>query len=266
LRETEESIPFRALEYLPADSLCFVVWKAIDLRDSIRSVLDELDEYSIARGDTPLSEKIKQTIEVDLRAELLPIIGKEIVVSVRAIKPFIAYPLPEAEVILQTTDGAGAERLVRRLVSNLQINGFDQALKSEEIAEIRISFLESPLGRIGYALHKGHLIAALGKDIIRENLEAYAQKAPTIKQNEYFAALNKEMGDKANLILFINLNATSDALELVSQQTVDFKPEHRLRLERYRKLANVLRHAKAGMLTAESKPDGIYAHLAIPVE
>jgi hypothetical protein len=200
--------PSSLVEWMPPDTIAEAV---------VFGLGQTLEDAEAALGVAPEGEEIAGALDtiralaafalgIDLDADLLPLLDREVAVAVRGIEG----GLPSGQILLRPSDPAAATDALDRVASAL--SGVGATRTTEEIGAEEVTILSLPdTGEVAYAEVDGIVILGFGSDDVAAAIEAHAS-GDSLGTSERYTATFDVAGTRAGTEAFVDVGAVVDLL------------------------------------------------------
>ena len=222
------SAPFDQAEATPSDAAGFalggepsslVEWMPPDtIAEAVVFGLGQtLEDAEAALGVAPGGEDVASTLDtvralaafalgIDLDADVLPLLDREVAVAVRGIDG----GLPSGQILLRPSDPAAATDALERVASALF--GVGATRTTETIGTEEVTILSLPdTGEVAWAEVDGIVILGFGSADVAASIEAHAS-GESLGTSERYTTTFEVAGTRAGTEAFVDIGAVVDLL------------------------------------------------------
>jgi hypothetical protein len=200
--------PSSLVDWMPSDTIAEAV---------IFGLGQTLEDAEAALGVAPEGEEVVSALDtiralaafafgIDLDADLLPLLDREVAVAVRGIEG----GLPAGQIMLRPSDPAAAAAALERVASAL--SGAGAARTTETIGDVEVTVLALPdTGEVAYAEVDGIVIMGFGVADVAAAIEAHAS-GESLGTNERYTTTFEVAGGRAGTEAFVDVGAVVELL------------------------------------------------------
>ncbi len=184
-----------SLKFIP-DSAIFYDWGiCYDLEQSWGLARQKLAEYpALAQGIDKFKSRLEKHFNINIRQDILPVIGQEIGGYLTDVDMQGTYPFPRLLVFVKIQDRVKAGRLLEKLTQNPATT-----LHSEEYDHVAIHYVSLPLGANmdpGYAFLGDYFLAATSRQLLKKSIDAYNDSMHSIVSDDAIEQFSLAGGEK----------------------------------------------------------------------
>lgn len=242
--------PSSLVDWMPNDTIAEVV---------IFGLRQTLEDAEAAATGTPQGEDVANVLGlvralaafglgVDLDAEILPLLDREVAVAVSGLR---ADGLPAGQLLLRPDDPDAAAEALERVADGLAAN-FGAERDEAVVGDVEIVTLTLPdIGEVSYTLTEGIIVIGLGSESVQAAVEAHAD-GTGLGSSEAYRRTFEVAGERAGNEGWVDVGALVTLLELDAELPEDAR--------------DILGQIGTFGFTAPSRDDEIEFHAVLTVE
>jgi hypothetical protein len=240
--------PSSLVDWMPSDTIAEAV---------VFGLAQTLEDAEAALGTVPEGEEVTSALDtfralaafglgIDLDADLLPLLDREVAVAVRGIED----GLPSGQILLRPSDPAAATDALDRVASAL--GGLGGTQSTESIGDVEVTLLAVPdIGELAWAELDGIVILGFGVADVQAAIEAHAS-GETLGSSDRYTTTFEVAGTRAGTEAFVDVGALVELLG----DPVELPDDAR----------DILSQVGTLGITAPSRDDQIEFHAVLTVE
>jgi hypothetical protein len=186
-----------SLKLVPVNAIAYNWGGCYDLEQSWATARQRLAQYpEIADGVVKFKDRLEKHFHINIRKDILPLLGQEIGgyltdVDMQGTYPF---PLPRFLIFFKIQDRSKAEHLLDKLTQNPVLT-----LQSEEYNNVDIHYISSTLGANmdpGYGFLGDYLLIATSRQLLKRSIDAYNDSLRSIVSDDVIKQFSLASGEK----------------------------------------------------------------------
>jgi hypothetical protein len=186
-----------SLKLVPVDAIFYSWGGCYDLEQSWGAAKQRLqDNPELAGGVLKFKRSLERHFHINLKKDVLPLLGQEIGgyltdVDMQGSYPF---PLPRLLIFVKIKDRLAAEQLLNKLIQNPRM-----LLQSEEYKDVHIHYFSSSLGANmdpGYCFLGDYLLVATSRQLLKRSIDAYNDSLRSIVSDDMVEQFSLANGKK----------------------------------------------------------------------
>jgi len=161
-----------SLKFVPVNAIAYNWGACYDFEQAWVSLKKRLEEYpELAQGIDKFKHRLENYFQINIKSEVLPVLGHEIGGYLTDVDMQGTYPFPRLLLFVKIQDRPTAEHLLDKLTQNPSM-----MLYSEEYKDVKIHYISLPLGANmdpGYGFLGDYLLLATSRQLIKRSIDAY---------------------------------------------------------------------------------------------
>ena len=183
------------LKFVPANAIAYNWGGCYDFEQSWAMVKQRLEgDPSLAQGIYKFKHKLEKHFHINIRRDVLPVLGHEIGGYLTDVDMQGTYPFPRLLVFVKIQDRPAAERLLDKFTQNPVM-----ALYREEYNHVDIHYVSLPLGANmdpGYGFLGDYLLVATSRQLLKKSIDAYNDSLRSIVSDDAVEQFSLANGEK----------------------------------------------------------------------
>ncbi len=183
------------LRLVPVNAIAYNWGGCYDFDQSWAMARQRLKENpQIAQGIYKFKQKLEKHFNINIRRDVLPVLGHEIGGYLTDVDMRGTYPFPRLLVFVKIQDRPAAERLLDKFTQNPVTT-----LYSEEYDHVDIHYVSLSLGANmdpGYAFLDDYLLVASSRQLLKKSIDAYNDSLRSIASDDAVEQLGLANGGK----------------------------------------------------------------------
>ncbi len=183
------------LKLVPVNAIAYNWGGCYDLEQSWVVAKQRLEENpELAREFYKFKERLEKHFHINIRRDVLPVLGHEIGGYLTDVDMQGAYPFPRLLVFVKIQDRPAAERLLDKFTQNPVTT-----LYREEYNHVDIHYVSLPLGanmEPGYGFLGDYLLVATSRQLLKKSIDAYNDSLRSIVSDDAVGQLGLANGKK----------------------------------------------------------------------
>ena len=187
------------LKLVPVDAIAYNWGGCYDFQQSWDIAKRRLEDSSdLAQGIIKFKKKLERHFNINIRRDVLPVLGNEIGGYLTDLDLQGSYPFPRFLVFVKIQDRAKAESLLDKLAQNPVV-----AIQSDEYEHVNIHYISLSQGTNmdpGYAFLGDYLLMATSRQLLKGSIDAYNDSFHSIASDDAVAQFSLANGEKFNSV------------------------------------------------------------------
>jgi hypothetical protein len=183
------------LKFVPDNAIAYNWGGCYDFQQSWAMIKQRLEEDpSWAQGIYKFKHKLEKHFDINIRKDVLPVLGHEIGGYLTDVDMQGSYPFPRLLVFVKIQDRPAAERLLDKFTQNPVT-----ALYREEYDHVDIHYVSLPLGANmdpGYGFLGDYLLVATSRQLLKRSIDAYNDSLRSIVSDDAVEQFSLANGGK----------------------------------------------------------------------
>ena len=183
------------LKFVPDNAIVYNWGGCYDFQQSWAMAKQRLEENpSLAQGIYKFKHKLEKHFDINIRKDVLPVLGREIGGYLTDVDMQGNYPFPRLLVFVKIQDRPAAQRLLDKFTQNPVTE-----LYREEYNHVDIHYVSLPLGANmdpGYSFLGDYLLVATSRQLLKKSIDAYNDSLRSIVSDDAVEQLGLAKGEK----------------------------------------------------------------------
>jgi len=184
-----------SLRFIPVDAIAYNWGACYDFEQSWDIAKQRLGENpEVAQGIEKFKNRLERHFQVNIKKDVLPVLGHEIGGYLTDVDMQGNYPFPRLLVFVKINDRAKAEILLNKLIEHPVT-----MVQSEEYEHVNIRFISLSLGANmdpGYCFLGDYLLIATSRQLLKRSIDAYNDSVRSIVSDDSVEQFSLANGDK----------------------------------------------------------------------
>jgi len=184
-----------SMKFIPVDAIAYNWGGCYDFGQSWGLAKQRLQENpDLADGITKLKERIEDHYQVNIKNDVLPVLGHEIGGYLTDVDMQGSYPFPRLLVFVKIQDRKAAEQLLDKFTQYPAIT-----MQSEEYNHVNIHYFNLTKGANmdpGYGFLNDYLLVATSRQLLKRSIDAYNDSLRSIVSDDTVEQFSLDTGKK----------------------------------------------------------------------
>jgi hypothetical protein len=197
-----------SLKLVPVNAILYNWGICYDLDQSWSVAKQSLDQNSdLAQGIDQFKHRLEKHFNINIRRDVLPVLGHEIGGYLTDVDMQGTYPFPRFLIFIKIKDRPAAQRLLDKFVQD-PITTIHQ----EEYEHVDIHYISLPLGANmdpGYGFLDDYLLVASSRQLLKRSIDAYNDSFRSIVSDDAVGQFSLDNGEKFNSVTLMKTSELS---------------------------------------------------------
>ena len=197
-----------SLKFIPANAIVYNWGACYDFEQSWGLIKKKLDENpELSEGVVKFKERLEHHFQVNIKRDVLPVLGQEIGGYLTDVDMQGNYPFPRLLIFVKIKDRPAAERLLAKLTEHPITT-----IRNEKYDQVDIHFISLSLGsnmEPGYGFLGDYLLVATSRQLLKKSIDAYNDSLHSMASDDMVGQFSLDNGSKFHSVTLMKTSELS---------------------------------------------------------